>query len=96
MTNPDAANAIYGIIQMMLSIGLPLCMVAGWHESPKDKTKNRQRGGQKRGRRPASVKASDLVKDRKRKAKTAVPRPLSDWEDRILADYFVKRNFVST
>ena len=93
MTNPDAAQAIYDIIQMMMTIGLPLCMVAGWRDIPKKKKTTTRRA--KRGRRPASVKASDLVKDRKRKAKTAIPRPLSDWEDRILADYFLKRNFVT-
>ena len=95
MSNPEAANAIYDIIQMMLTIGLPLCMVVGWSDIPKKKNTTTRRA--KRGRRPASVKArgSDLVKDRKRKAKAAIPRPLSDWEERLLGDYFLKRNFVT-
>ena len=105
MTNPEAANAIYGIIQMMLTIGLPLCMVAGWRDSPKP-TKNKQTTRrEKRGRRPASVKASDLVKDRKRKAKADKARPLSKpWfvappltqdEQREYDVYHVKRQFVA-
>jgi hypothetical protein len=69
-----------------------LVMVSGWRDTPKKKNTTTRRA--KRGRRPVSVKAIDLVKDRKRKAKAAIPRPLSDFEDRLLADYFVKRNFV--
>lgn len=105
MTNPDATQAIYDIIQMMITIGLPLCMVAGWRDTPK-LTKNKQTSRRaKRGRRPASVKASDLVKDRKRKAKAAIPRPLSDswfvapkFSDEVQREYdayHIKRQFVA-
>lgn len=94
MTNPDAAQAIYDIIQMMLTIGLPLCMVAGWRDI-EPKKKKTTTGRAKRGRRPSAVKA-DLVKDRRmKKAKTEKARPLSEFEDRLLGDYFMKRNFVS-
>jgi hypothetical protein len=93
MTNPEAANAIYGIIQMMLTIGLPLCMVAGWRDAPKKKNTTTRRA--KRGRRPASVKASDLVNVRRRRAKAEKARPLSDWEQMEIDRYFLKRNFVT-
>jgi hypothetical protein len=95
MTNPDAAQAIYDIIQMMLTIGLPLCMVAGWCDTePKRKKKTTTRRA-KRGRRTSAVKAIDLVKDRRmKKAKTEKARPLSDWEQMEIDRYFLKRNFI--
>lgn len=91
MTNPDATQAIYDIIQMMLTIGLPLCMVAGWRDTPKKKTTT-ARATRKRG--SYAVKANDLVNVRRRRAKAEKARPLSEFEERLLGDYFVKRNFV--
>lgn len=94
MTNQDAATSIYNIIQMMLTIGLPLCMVAGWRDAgagAKQKTNMTTRRA-KRKRRHA-VKKNEVI-EAPRKAKAAA-RPLSEFEDRILADYFVKRNFTS-
>lgn len=96
MTNHDAATSICNIIQMMLTIGLPLCMVAGWRDAgakQKTNTKKTTTRRAKRGRRPSAV-TGDLVKDRRMKAK-AESRPLSEFENRLLADYFVKRNFAT-
>jgi hypothetical protein len=90
MTYAESFNSIFAIIQMMVAIGVPLCMVAGWVEPAK---KNRTTRRRKTKRREADTNKKVKVTRKPPKAKGYKPRPLSNSEQGIFDAYHFGRSF---
>ena len=91
MTIATSYLIIYKLIAMMIVIGCPLAMVSGSGARPKKNRAAANRSGRKK--MVKGVNAQTRRPKKQKRTKKVKPRPLSVYEDRLLTDYFMKRNF---